>query len=182
MLLHRHKQIIKGWPKRTLTMDDWRLEGRLRFGNDTDKWKVVCPDCHSIFSMSDYSYYGINGPSIANICIAKDGKPCINYTIDERRERNPVTIKASFDTIFYIFEFFMGHGVLSPHGYIGAECDFQKMVGEEITDNYPILFAIKGGSDGENSMRMCNGSDEPTRFRGLPSWNEVLSRIREEEG
>lgn len=47
------------------TADEWRLEGRRRFGDDVMNWKFLCPMCGHVASVRDFKNAGASGPDCA---------------------------------------------------------------------------------------------------------------------
>ncbi len=40
-----------------MTYAEWRAEGIRRFGENTDKWRFVCPSCGNVASIGDFKPY-----------------------------------------------------------------------------------------------------------------------------
>lgn len=95
--------------------DEWRKEGRRRFGDDMMKWKFVCPACGHIATPEDWRKAGNkDGGMIAFSCIGRlmadpkkafDGGnqkkcgPC-DYAGGGLFGLNPVKIEGRKDNIF----------------------------------------------------------------------------------
>lgn len=91
---------------RRVTEAEWRAEGRALFGEDTAKWKFVCPSCGHVTSVEEWKKAGATDGEVAYNCIGrrtgerhvtekkafkKAGGPC-NYTGGGLFKLNPVTV------------------------------------------------------------------------------------------
>ena len=47
-----------------LTLNEWRAEGRRRFGDDFKAWKFVCPVCGNVQSWEDFATLGFEDEEI----------------------------------------------------------------------------------------------------------------------
>ena len=43
--------------------EEWRAEGKRRFGNDIMKWKFVCPMCGHVAAVEDFKAAGVQDPA-----------------------------------------------------------------------------------------------------------------------
>ena len=71
-----------------MTRDEWLEEGKRRFGDDVEKWRVRCPMCGKVTQVSEFKEAGAKGPDCAFVeCIGRytgmgtprkepDGKGC----------------------------------------------------------------------------------------------------------
>lgn len=55
---------------RTITFDEWILEGKKRFGDNQDDWRFICPACGHVAKVSDWRAAGA-GTAIAFSCIGR---------------------------------------------------------------------------------------------------------------
>ncbi len=44
-----------------MTVEEWRAEGRRRFGENFDEWKAVCPICGNVQSVGDFRQFKDRG-------------------------------------------------------------------------------------------------------------------------
>lgn len=63
---------------RNLTQEEWRKEGRKRFGLDFKNWKFKCPHCGNIASGAEFKEAGAEPNAIYQECIGRyvKGKGC----------------------------------------------------------------------------------------------------------
>ena len=54
-----------------MTREEWLIEGRKRFGDDTMKWRFVCPACGYAASVQDYKDTGAPEGAVAYSCIGR---------------------------------------------------------------------------------------------------------------
>ena len=63
---------VKIKESREFTRDEWLAEGKRRFGDDVEKWKVRCPMCGKISELSEYKAAGAESPDCAFVeCIGR---------------------------------------------------------------------------------------------------------------
>lgn len=51
--------------KKVMTLEEWRKEGKKRFGEDIMKWKFVCPMCGHVASVQEFVDAGAEDPDSA---------------------------------------------------------------------------------------------------------------------
>lgn len=90
-------------PPITMTADEWRAEGKRRFGDDALKWRFVCPSCTHVASAEDYRKAGAPSTAVGFSCIGRwletqveafdgAGGPC-NYAGGGLIRINPVLVR-----------------------------------------------------------------------------------------
>ena len=60
------------------TLEQWRKEGKKKFGEDISNWKFVCPACKKISSVGDFEKLGAEVDDAYQNCIGRfngKGKP-----------------------------------------------------------------------------------------------------------
>ena len=75
-------------------IDEWKSEGKRRFGNNIKNWRFRCPSCGNIQSIADFDQYkdkGVNPNTAFYSCIGRwnghmkngigSGKSPCNYTL-----------------------------------------------------------------------------------------------------
>jgi hypothetical protein len=88
-----------------MTQAEWKAEAAKRFGNDSSKWKFVCPSCGHIASVEDWKKAGAEEGAIAFSCVGrwdghmhqdafpkKKGKGPCNYAGGGLFRINPVEV------------------------------------------------------------------------------------------
>jgi hypothetical protein len=104
------EKIISG---ETMTLDEWRTEGKHRFGSDPMQWRFVCPSCGHVASVEDWKNAGAPETAVAFSCIGrwlpnpqsifeKPG-PC-NYAGGGLFGLNPVRIEGRPSAVFSFAE------------------------------------------------------------------------------
>ncbi len=60
------------------TQEEWRMEGRKRFGLDFENWKFKCPKCGNVASGAEFKEAGAEPNAIYSECIGRyvKGKGC----------------------------------------------------------------------------------------------------------
>ena len=63
---------------KSYTQEEWRMEGRKRFGLDFKNWKFKCPNCGNIASGAEFKEAGAEPNAIYQECIGRyvKGKGC----------------------------------------------------------------------------------------------------------
>lgn len=56
---------------RTMTLDEWRAEGRRRFGSDASNWKFVCPSCGRVNTGAEFKAAGASPEDMYQECIGR---------------------------------------------------------------------------------------------------------------
>ncbi len=91
-----------------ISEEEWRNEGKQLFGEDTRKWKFVCPSCNHVQSVQDYFDAGAPEGAISFSCVGrwtgaggekafnKAGGPC-NYTSGGLFNISPRMVKRTED-------------------------------------------------------------------------------------
>ena len=56
-----------------MTLDEFLAEAKKRFGSDSNKWRFICPVCHTVQSIEDFSAIGVKDPQryIGFSCIGR---------------------------------------------------------------------------------------------------------------
>lgn len=55
-----------------MTRDEWLAEGKKRFGDDVEEWKVRCPMCGKVTKVSEFKAAGAESPDCAFVeCIGR---------------------------------------------------------------------------------------------------------------
>ena len=95
---------------REIKYDYWIKEGTMKFGENTNNWKFVCPSCGMISQSSDWK----NEAQIAFSCVGRQAQdpgeifsktqPC-NYAGGGLFRLNPVHVKLENGNIRETFEF-----------------------------------------------------------------------------
>jgi hypothetical protein len=97
--------------KRTMTHAEWTAEARRRFGDNSNKWRFVCPVCKHEASVEDWRNADAPDPAIAFSCIGRwlgksrdafqsTGKGPCNYAGGGLFKLNPVVVDG-----FPVFDF-----------------------------------------------------------------------------
>lgn len=55
----------------TITLEEWREEGKKRFGDDIENWKFKCPSCGNIASCKDFEEAGAEPDDAYQCCIGR---------------------------------------------------------------------------------------------------------------
>lgn len=53
------------------TQEEWRMEGRKRFGLDFENWKFKCPKCGNVASGAEFKEAGAETNAIYSECIGR---------------------------------------------------------------------------------------------------------------
>lgn len=93
---------------------EWKKEAVSRFGEDSRKWKFICPSCGHIATVQDWKDAGAPLGTIAFSCVGRylskrheafqKGKCPCNYAGGGLFRINPVTVKEG-DVVHEIFDF-----------------------------------------------------------------------------
>ncbi|MEG1562184.1 MAG: VVA0879 family protein [Bacteroides sp.] len=57
--------------KKTYTPEEWRVEGKRRFGGNFEDWKFKCPSCGNIASGKEYKEAGAEPNDMYQNCIGR---------------------------------------------------------------------------------------------------------------
>ncbi|GAX38929.1 VVA0879 family protein [Nodularia sp. NIES-3585] len=57
--------------KKTMTRDEWLLEGQTLFGKDVLQWKFRCPCCGHIATVEDYKKAGAPESAVGFSCVGR---------------------------------------------------------------------------------------------------------------
>ncbi len=102
--------------QRTLTVEQFHLEGRQRFGDNPRKWRFVCPSCGHVASAQDWIDAGAPQGAVAFSCVGrwlgedgentfrKNGGPC-NYAGGGLFGLNPWTVEPPDAPPYRVFAF-----------------------------------------------------------------------------
>jgi hypothetical protein len=100
---------------RTISESEWRAEGAKRFGEDTSKWRFVCPVCRHVATPADWRAVKAPDNAIAFSCVGRwmpnaaeafrkiHKGPC-NYAGGGLFRLNPVVVESG-DVRHEMFEF-----------------------------------------------------------------------------
>lgn len=58
-------KVVEDATHKIMTIQEWREEGKRRFGKDYMDWKFECPMCGHIASIRDFKEAGAKGPNCA---------------------------------------------------------------------------------------------------------------------
>lgn len=104
-----------GGTGRIMTEEQWRTEGRLRFGPDQLAWKFACPSCGHGASVADYWAAGAPEGAVAFACVGRflpsredafqPGRGPCNYTGGGLFRVNPVMVVRPDGAESYVFDF-----------------------------------------------------------------------------
>jgi len=61
--------------QRKLTYEEWRREGRERFGDNPEQWRFVCPSCGHVASVADWEAVGASEGEVGFSCIGRHTEP-----------------------------------------------------------------------------------------------------------
>ena len=66
-------KVVEDATHKIMTIQEWREEGKRRFGKDYMDWKFECPMCGHIASIRDFKEAGAKGPNCACVWLQLGG-------------------------------------------------------------------------------------------------------------